>query len=224
MAAGSPRVAALGLIAGVLAVSATSAPPPTHVEELGFTDGAFHAAVYTRERNDVSWLSSRDGGLTWARSSDPGELPEQVRTEPDGVQACAPDEVCYRAFPEPRHLQLQRREPRGDWVADGEVRWTPAVASSSFGYLPLLAINPLASDEVVIAQDDRCFVRLADRQWREVDLITPANDPAWLNVWVRLRNAPGGTLIVGIVVGAATAAVFMLAIWIAPRLRRTRLR
>ena len=176
----------LGLVAGVLAVTATSAPPPTQIDEVGFRDGAFHAAVYSSKRGDVRWLRSTDGGLTWNRS-DPVELPDRFPMEDEPVQACADDGVCYRLIPQKNHLVVERRQHGGEWAIDGELPWTPTPVSG-FWRLSSVAVNPLASEQVVIAHEDQGFVRMAAGQWDGLDLIRLADDSPELTFLVSVLN------------------------------------
>lgn len=168
---------AAGLLVAVLATTATTAPPPSEVRDVGFVDGDVYARVYLEEGTRTVWLRSLDRGATWRLTEDPGQMseatydgggPATAASARDATwQQCADDGVCWRVrshFTDTalgwQHL-VERRDPGSKWVTEFQIPW-----SSSD-----LAVDHGDSTKVVVTDGTSAFLRVAEDRWKEVALI-----------------------------------------------------
>lgn len=189
----------LGLVAGVLATTATASPMGDGVEQVGYADGAFYARVTVPYGMGERWLSSRDGGRTWTRVLLPPTLASAPETGSQTWSDCADDGVCYRArmahpAGSPRdagsqHL-VERSTPGSDWVPEADIDTTPAFIG--------MAVNRSDSAQVVVISWAYGFYREPSGSWHELDLVELASDPEWVRDTVVWLGNPATTLLLGL--------------------------
>ncbi|MDQ7991829.1 MAG: hypothetical protein REI45_04020 [Propionicimonas sp.] len=180
----------VGLIAAVLATTATSMPPDS-VDHVAYVDGAFFAEVYLADDQSTRWMSSTDGGATWTSADPPSATPKGIEVEEgrrgprlpgtteawiSGWKACANDGVCYRSLtistPAPDEVSELNNEItyRIDRVDPGGA---PVVEADTEGW-GKVAVNPTDSRQAVVAATWTIYYRTGEGDWREVDLIEQA--------------------------------------------------
>lgn len=202
---------ALGLIAAVLATTATSQGMP-HYVSLGSAAGAIYASVDPGDGFADVYLVSTDGGRTWttvpresARTSSvdwetsPGEL-ERSR------QVCAADATCFRlSYDTTTHSTRVERSVDGSlWQLDG-------VWVRGYGYTDDLAIDTAAPDRVVALGPDRTvFARHSGGTWVQVDLAPFAVPPQWQRSVAGALGSPIGVIAM---FGLALILILLLAPW-----------
>lgn len=173
---------ALGLVAAVLATTATSQAPGDQIGSLWFQQDAFYASVDLR-RGEV-FLRSVDGGGTWTRVDElPGGVSEPKRRTDE--MACSPEQTCYRigwgseSVPgqstEHGYTTIDRRVRGGEWTQD--FRFEDGTALFD------LVVNPDDPDQAMVAQHESgALHRVGPGEWESVDLVTLAGgsfqDPA----------------------------------------------
>lgn len=183
---------AVGLIAAVLATTATSQAEPRYVA-LGSGAGEVYARVDPGSGFDNAFLASADGGRTWARTpvSPPASSAVDWDVQQPGAdvraQVCAADGTCYRIRPgDDRGLVVERSAAGSAWQRDGEV---------PYNVEPDLAIDATSSDRVVALGTERTvFFRQSAGDWIEVDLGPVAAPPAWQLGLVTTMASRGGVI------------------------------
>ncbi len=180
---------AVGLVAAVLATTATSQAPP-HYVTLGSGTGMVHARVDPGSGFEQVFLASQDGGRTWARTPVPSVAVDwEVERPSPGIraQACAADGTCFRIRSGPNGEQVVERSVAGSpWQHDGELPYNTD---------PDLAIDASASDHVVALGAERTvFSRQAAEDWVEVDLAPLAAPPQWQQSLVATMGSQSGAV------------------------------
>lgn len=188
----------VGVIAAVLATTATSPPPIELLSDVGWRDGAFIAEVQLADGAGHRALQSTDGGRTWAVRNE--VWVDGVERSADGAfTSCTTDSVCYRATDrEPpgghryQHLRLvERRDPGADWHRDAVLPGEGALAG--------LAVNPTDGDQAVVQSNDGwVYFRVGPGDWQAVDLIALARGPQWLYQSVLVLGSAYVTLLLGL--------------------------
>lgn len=190
---------ALGLVAAVLATTATQAPPPDEVRAVGAVGEAIFVNIFLADGYGERWLQTTDGGFTWTRADEPRSLGTAVETTVEGDlarlstwTACADDGVCYRASatmpsystnsrPSPGarwsdpHYVIERRAPGAEWTIDLDGRDRTALGG--------IAVQLGDSGHAVAMSDYGATVVLCREpsgRWRQVDVIELARDPQWV--------------------------------------------
>ncbi|MGC3995851.1 MAG: hypothetical protein QM779_17325 [Propionicimonas sp.] len=187
--------ALVGLLAGTLSVTATSAPMEVPLVSLGSGDGAIYAEVDPGEGFDDVLLATTDGGRSWAPLSR-AAVTASVVWEPIGshapryAQACADDGVCFRTLDsgERGALLIERSVERPTWQFDG-------MLSTQDSRFADIAVDTADSEHVVALGPERTvFVRYASGDWVATDL-TDIATPRWQRILVGLVGNPLGVLL-----------------------------
>ena len=208
--------AVFGLVAGVLATTATSAPPPTGIVDVAFVDGAFYARIHF-EHGGSRWIRSGDGGATWEHAEDPGDFPPAASPDALSRQACANDGVCYRVEwasdgqgPRRTRAYFKRREAGSLlWVTEATTEWSPDYRTLYWD-TGALAINPSDSSQAVGKIQDRAFARIGTGIWDEKDLIASARIPPDDRF---LAVALGDTMVCLTLLGGLGVLIWTLTLW-----------
>lgn len=163
-----------GLIAAMLAVSATS-QAPEGVEDVWFENGIFLAEVTVKGR--LVRFQSEDEGRSWT----PEVLPTHAtstRSFPSNEDTvCTKDLTCYRTGwddasgpREPKHSGstiIERRVARGKWKPDLRLNGDVFVFD--------LAVDPHSADALVFGMDEsHVAYRTGTQEWGSVDLLAQA--------------------------------------------------
>lgn len=200
---------ALGLIAAVLATSATSQAPP-HYVSLASAPGAIYASVDPGDGFDHVYLATTDGGRTWARVPRESTWSSSVDwdvddLEPEGVQVCAADATCFGlSYDRSTYARHVERSVGGSvWQLDG-------VLEGGYVYSDDLAIDTAGSGHVVALGPDRTvYTRYSGGNWVQVDLGPLAAPPQWQrSVIVALGSQTGVIAMFGVAL-----ALGLLAPW-----------
>ncbi|MCA0297187.1 MAG: hypothetical protein LCH96_18120 [Actinobacteria bacterium] len=215
--------AAVGLVAAVLATTATSAAVRPWVD-VRFSDNAFYAEV-VRGYGGRTPFRSDDGGRTWLRMADiePGSSPEPEASW--APEQCATDGTCYRVnrVSTPHEvgttMVVERRVSGGEWVIDYRM---PADTQGG-----RLAVNPSSSGEAVTSFDENVVRRTPDGSWESANLVDAADGeeaistavvadtPKWRYDLVEALNSP---LTPSVVLLVLTVLIWWLVPWLAARL------
>jgi hypothetical protein len=206
---------ALGLVAAVLATTATSQSPP-HYVSLGSAAGAIYASVDPGDGFDDAYLTSTDGGRTWTTVSTDAIRSVSVDwasgyLEPDETpQVCAADATCFRLAYDPTTStrRVDRSVAGSQWQSDGVLDRGP-------DYLDDLAIDTAASDHVVVLGRDRMvYSRYSAGNWVQVDLGPIAAPPQWQQSAVAALGTRSGVIAM---FGLGLILSVLLAPWTAAR-------
>ncbi len=186
---------ALGLVAAVLATTATSQSPP-HYVSLGSAAGAIYASVDPGDGFDDAYLTSTDGGRSWTTVSRESVHSASINWAPDyagseqAPQVCAADGTCFRLSTDSATLtrHVDRSTAGSPWQLDGVLDRGPAFSDD-------LAIDTSASDHVVVLGLDRMvYSRSSDGNWVQVDLGPVAAPPQWQRSVVGVLGNQGGVM------------------------------
>jgi hypothetical protein len=177
---------AIGLVAGVLATTATStAPYPDVVLKSG--TGVIYASVDPGGGFERVILATTDGGRSWdvvPYASAPPK--EEWYWSPNGnnPQACASDGTCYRT----RYDARANREGLVVEVLRAGTQWQLDGAIPPTGFHSGIAVDTAAPDRAVITGDNsgaipeensRVYWRRAPGDWEPLDLGPLASPPTW---------------------------------------------
>lgn len=202
---------AIGLVAAVLATTATSQASP-HYVILGSGTGAVYARVDPGSGFDDVFLASTDGGRTWARTPAPASSAVDWDLQRPGseiaAQVCAADDTCFRIrFGENGTQVVERSETGLSWQVDGEL---------PYNVQPDLAIDSASSDRVVALGSERTVLsRRAAGDWMEVDLAPLAAPPAWQLAVVTTMASSNGVIATFFI---ALLLILLLVPWLSVRL------
>jgi hypothetical protein len=186
---------AIGLIAAVLATTATSQSPP-HYVSLGSAAGAIYASVDPGDGFDDVYLISTDGGRNWATASSESLRSSSVDwdatyLEPEQArQVCAADGTCFRtSFDRTTYGTHVERSVEGSvWQLDGVLEHRP-------DFFDDLAIDTTAPDRVVALGPDRTvYYRYSAGNWVQVDLGPVAAPPQWQRSVIAALGSQGGVV------------------------------
>lgn len=192
-----PGWVAVGLVAGVLALTATASPGTDRVSDVAYGGGAFYVGVQLKYGMGEQWLASTDGGRTWSSALVPPQRATAPEVEPQTWSACADDGVCYRArmvaspSSKARTERLIELQPPGsDWRVEAEPGPGPALVG--------LAVNPSDSSEAVAISWHSAFSRDPSGTWEEVDVVRLASAPSWVVDGVVLLGSSRATIAIGL--------------------------
>lgn len=112
----------VGLIAAVMATTATSDTEPPSVSRLEVFEGTLYASVWSDydsyENRGASWHVSTDGGLSWEPTRPPWRL-RQIPRDQAPAEACRSDGWCFRST----GSEIQERSPSGGWRGSYSLTW-----------------------------------------------------------------------------------------------------
>lgn len=185
-------VQALGLLAAVMATTATSDDDPPSVAGLERVDDALYVSV----RNDrydesyESWRVSTDGGMTWESASSP-RLDDDPRYQ---VEDCRGDGTCFRSA----GTRIEARTADHEWRTVYSLTWDQRrlLAHRSGNEEPRYGpphVVPVAGGEHVVfsAGEEGVLVLDADNRWhrRAVGSAGPTDLSGtyvffWLGTWM----------------------------------------
>lgn len=195
----------MGLVAGLLATTATSQAPTDVVQSIGWLDGAFYATVPLSDGFGHKHLKSTDGGRTWiAVEKLPRDI-QRVSIEDGSLSACSADALCYRARREQVsanfvfRLMVDRREPGGDWLRDVVLPDPHAHG---------LAVDAVTGQVIVQSGQRTIRYRTDAGDWPEVDLVSKAQPPQWQVDLVRSWGSRGTTGVLLVLLSAVCWLVF----------------
>lgn len=196
--------AVIGLMAALLATTATSRMPPDYVNA-GAREGMLFAEVDRGDGFGRELLGSTDAGRSWVvlPSHYPPAMTSGVEwdhTLEDGAPAaCTKDATCYRADANddahPLATVIERRTAGSEWVADGVIEGLSRPGD--------LAVDPANPEAVIVAvgSDRTIYYRQATQDWRALDLDPLVRPPQWQRDPVRLLGNSNAVVALGLLTG-----------------------
>lgn len=202
--------AVAGLVAGVLATTATSSvQTPDVMLESG--SGVIYANVDPGDGFNREVLATTDGGQTWAKvpeGSGPDAREWTSQRYDRDLHVCAPDATCYRGTNgtsgEWAGVLIDRLPPGSNWQLDGRV--------PRLGYEPAFALDTAAPDRAVLSGENRTvYYRRSAGDWVAVDLGALVGPPTWVRSAVTTLGQFGVVTILTFLVGAGM--IWLLVPW-----------
>lgn len=203
---------AVGLVAGVLATTATQPRPEDQIRYIVFHDGAFFAVLSTQSSAEEV-LRSADGGRTWA---DAPKYRYSRKLDTTGAD-CTPGGTCYRiARSDDGGCSIERGR-EGAWKSEGPV---PQGCPER---LSIAANDDDARSAVTTAGPEGVAYRDSAGHWTYVDLMEIARGPKSRQDFMNALGGSGVTLsltaLLSILIGfgvrpAGLAVVLIISGWL----------